>query len=111
MPTNKGDLAVILERKSERSLGKVPDDLSQPSYRQEEPLSEARNISLPSRRWHWMDTRPRTRMRAGGSRLHYQPFDQTDLYGELSDVFLSNALVETSENMGPAIPMEVTTVL
>ena len=37
----------------------------------EQLLSEASDVSLPSRTRHWMDTRLRTKMRAGGSRMHY----------------------------------------
>ena len=32
-------------------------------------------MSLPSRRRHWMNIRLRTKLRAGGSRPHYQQFD------------------------------------
>ena len=53
-------------------------------------LSEASDVSLPSRKHHWMNTRLRTKLRAGGSRMHYQQFDYstsgTD--DELSDVML-----------------------
>ena len=37
--------------------------------------SEASNVSLPSRRQHWMSTRLRTKLRAGRSRPHYQQLD------------------------------------
>ena len=78
----------------------VPDDASQPSYRAEEPISEASNASLPSRQRHWMDTRLRTRMRAGGSRLHYQQFDysSTESDDERSDVFLPSARASPDES-------------
>ena len=68
---------VVPERdpEPERSAGEIVDYCSQPSYREEEPLSEVSNVPLPSKKCHWMDTRLRTRMRAGGSRLHYQQFD------------------------------------
>ena len=77
----------------EHSAEEIRDDCSQPSYREEEPLSEASDVSLPSRRRHWMDTRLRTRMRAGGSRLHYQQFDYSSSYSESSrsDDLLSDA--------------------
>ena len=59
---------------------------------------------------HWMDTRLRTRMRAGGCCLHYQQFDSsTDTDGESSDVLLSSAQVEKSEKMDPALPQETST--
>ena len=32
-------------------------------------------MCLPSRRRHWMVTRPRTKLPAGSSRMHYQQFD------------------------------------
>ena len=51
------------------------DDCSKLSYKTEQLLSEASNASLPSRQRHWMDTRLRTKLRAGGTRQHYQPFD------------------------------------
>ena len=56
MPTNNGVVPVIMDSEPEQSLEEVLDDLSQPSYREKEPLSEASNTSLPSRRRHWMDT-------------------------------------------------------
>ena len=42
---------------------------------------------------HWMDTRRRTRMRAGGSRLHYQQFDYSTSNTESarSEALLSDA--------------------
>ena len=64
-----------MDLEPEHSAEEILDDCSQPSYLEEELLSEASDVSLPSRRRHWMDTRLRTRMRAGGSRLHYQQFD------------------------------------
>ena len=68
-------MVVVMDSEPERSAEEILDDCSQPSYREEEPLSEKSNVSLPSRKHPWMDTRLRTRMRAGGSRLHYQQFD------------------------------------
>ena len=59
----------------ERSIDVVDDDKSQPSYKTEQLLSEASDASLPSRKHHWMDTRLRTKLRAGDSRVHYQQFD------------------------------------
>ena len=91
----------------EQSLEKIPDEVSQPFYREEEPLSEASNTSLPPRRRHWMDTRLRTRMRAGGSGLDYQHFDfSADTNDELSNILLPSAQVETNDGMDLAIPPE-----
>ena len=73
VPAHNGEVAIIMDPDREISHEEVPDDASQISYRAEEPISEAGNASLPSRQRHWMDTRLRTRMRAGGSRLHYHP--------------------------------------
>ena len=86
----------------EQSHEDIRDDASQTSYRAEEPLSEASNVSLPSRQRHWMDTRLRTRTRAGGSRLHYQQFDhsETESEDERSDVLLSSAHVNPDESVG-----------
>ena len=74
IPTNSGDAAVIMDPEQEQSLEEIPDDASQPSYREEEPISTARNTSLPPRQRHWMDTTLRTRMRAGGIRRYYLQF-------------------------------------
>ena len=57
-----------MDPEPEQSPEEISDDASQPSYLQEEPISEASDASLPSRQRHWMDTSLRTRMRAGGSR-------------------------------------------
>ena len=80
-----------MDPEPERSVDVVDDDKSLSSYKPEQLLSEASDVSLPSRRRHWMDTRLRTKLRAGGSRLHYQQFDYstsgTD--DELSDAMLS----------------------
>ena len=56
----------------EQPQEEVPDDASRPSYHEEEPQSAASDVSPPSRQRHWMDTRLRTRVRAGGSRLYYK---------------------------------------
>ena len=81
---------VLMDPDPERSIDVVDDDKSQPSYKTEQLLSEASDVSLPSRKHHWMDTRLRTKLRAGGSRMHYQQFDYstsgTD--DELSEVML-----------------------
>ena len=84
------EVVVLMDPEPERSVDVVDDDKSLPAYTTEQLLSEASDVSLPSRRRHWMDTRLRTKLRAGGSRMHYQQFDYstsgTD--DELSDVML-----------------------
>ena len=87
---DSGEVVVLMDPEPERSVDVVDDDKSLSSYKPEQLLSEASDVSLPSRRRHWMDTRLRTKLRAGGSRMHYQQFDYstsgTD--DELSDVML-----------------------
>ena len=87
---DSGEVVVLMDPEPECSVDVVNDDKSLPSYKTEQLLSEASDVSLPSRRRHWMDTRLRTKLRAGGSRMHYQQFDYstsgTD--DELSDVML-----------------------
>ena len=70
----------------------------------EEPLSEASNVSLPSKKLHWMDTRLRTRLRAESIRLHYQQFDYSSTHTERarSEVLLSDA-PDHSEAEPPAL--------
>ena len=72
LPPGSGEVVVVMDPEPERSAEKILDDCSQSSYREEESLSDVSNVSLRSRKRHWMDTRLRTRMRAGGSRPHYQ---------------------------------------
>ena len=72
---DSGEIVVLMDPDPERSIDVVDDDKSQPSYKTEQLLSEASDASLPSRKHHWMDTRLRTKLRAGGSRMHYQQFD------------------------------------
>ena len=72
---DSGEIVVLMDPDPERSVEAVDDDKSQPSYKTEQLLSEASDVSLPSRKQHWMDTRLRTKLRAGGSRMHYQQFD------------------------------------
>ena len=74
-PLETGDIALVMDLEPERSIEPINDDLSKPSYKSEQFLSEASNVSLLSRRRHWMNTRLRTELRAGGSRQHYQQFD------------------------------------
>ena len=87
---DSGEIVVLMDPDPERSIEVVDDDKSQPSYKTEQPLSEASDVSLPSRKHHWMDTRLRTKLRAGDSRMHYQQFDYstsgTD--DELSEIML-----------------------
>ena len=87
---DSGEIVVLMDPDPERSTDVVDDDKSQPSYKTEQLLSEASDVSLPSRNHHWMDTRLRTKLRAGGSRMHYQQFDYstsgTD--DELSEIML-----------------------
>ena len=87
---DSGEVVVLMDPEPERSVDVVDDDKSLPSYKSEQLLSEASDVSLLSRRRHWMDTRLRKKLRAGGSRMHYQQFDYstsgTD--DELSDVML-----------------------
>ena len=103
-----------MDPEPERSVEPIDDDCSKPSYHSEQLLSEASDVSLPSRRRHWMDTRLRTRLRAGGTRQHYQQFDystsETD--DETSDAMLpipthSPQLVQTQPAdviEAPAVP-------
>ena len=56
VPAHNGEVAIIMDPDPEQSLDEVPDDVSRPSYRAKEPISEASNASLPSRQRHWMDT-------------------------------------------------------
>ena len=65
-PFDTGDVAVGMDTEPEHSIEPIND---------EQLLSEASNASLPSRQRHWMDTRLRTKLRAGGTRQHYQQFD------------------------------------
>ena len=87
---DSGEVVVLMDPEPERSVDVVDDDKSLPSYKTEQLLSEASDVSLPSRRRHWMDTRLRTKLRAGGSRMHYQQFDcsTSGTDDELSDVML-----------------------
>ena len=87
---DSGEIVVLMDPDPEHSIDVIDDDKSQPSYKTEQLLSEASDVSLPSRKRHWMDTRSRTKLRAGGFRMHYQQFDYstsgTD--DELSEVML-----------------------
>ena len=74
-PLDAGDIAVVMDPEPERSMEPIDDDCSKPSYHSEQLLSEASAVSLHSRQRHWMDTRLRTKLRAGGTRQHYQQFD------------------------------------
>ena len=74
-PLDTGNIAVVMDPEPERSVEPIEDYCSKPSYNTEQLLSEASNVSLLSRQRHWMDTRLRAKLRAGGSRQHYQQFD------------------------------------
>ena len=63
-PLDTGDIAVVMHPEPERSVEPINDDCSEPSYFTEQLLSEASDVSLPSRQRHWMDTRQ-----------HYHQFD------------------------------------
>ena len=78
-PLDTGDVAVVMDPEPEHSIEPINDDCSKLSYKSEQLLSEASNASLPSRQRHWMDTRLRTKLRAGGTRQHYQQFGNTPL--------------------------------
>ena len=111
-PLDTGDIAVVMDPELERSV--EPFDCSKPSYHSEQLLSEASDVSLPSRQRHWIDNRLRTELRAGGTRQHYQQFDystsETD--DETSDAMLlirthSPHLVQTQPAViieAPAVP-------
>ena len=66
-PLDSGEIAVIMYPEPERSIEPINDDLIQPSYKSEQLLSGASNVSLPSRRRHWMNTQLRNKLRAGES--------------------------------------------
>ena len=59
---DSGEIVVLMDPDPERSIDVVDDDNSQPSYKTEQLLSEASDVSLPSRKHHWMDTRLRTKL-------------------------------------------------
>ena len=108
MPTNNGDVAVILDPEPEQSLEEMFDDASQPAYREEELFSEARNTSLHPSQRHRMDTRLCTRMRVGGSCRYYQQFgSSTDTDEESSSIVLSSAKIETNEEPELVVPSEL----
>ena len=71
-PLDTGDVPVVMDPEPEHSIEPINDDCSKLSYKSGQLLSEASNASLPSRQRHWMDTRLRTKLRAGGTRHHYQ---------------------------------------
>ena len=47
VPTGRGEVFVVMDPEPECSAEETPDDCSRPSYREEEPLSEASIVSLP----------------------------------------------------------------
>ena len=72
---NRDGIVIVMDPVPERSAEAITEGNSHPSYRTEPCLSDASDVSLPSRQRHWMDTRLRTLLRAGGSRVHYQLFN------------------------------------
>ena len=51
---DSGEIVVLMDPDLERSIDVVDVDKSQPSYKTEQLLSEASDVSLPSRKHHWM---------------------------------------------------------
>ena len=51
-----GEIVVIIGSEPERSAERIDDGIPKPYYRTEQLLSEASNVSLLSRKGHWMDT-------------------------------------------------------
>ena len=105
---DSGEVVVLMDPEPDRSVDVVDDNKSLPSYKTEQLLSEASDEYLPSQRHHWMDTRLRTKLRAGGSRMHYQQFDYstsgTD--DELSDVMLPVPPDPVdADQVAPEVPM------
>ena len=105
---DSGEVVVLMDAEPDRSVDVVDDNKSLPSYNTEQLLSEASDESLPSQRHHWMDTRLRTKLRAGGSRVHFQQFDYstsgTD--DELSDVMLPVPPDPVdADQVAPEVPM------
>ena len=105
---DSGEVVVLMDSEPDRSVDVVDDNKSLPSYKTEQLLSEASDESLLSQRHHWMNTRLRTKLRAGGSRMHYQLFDYstsgTD--DELSDVMLPVPPDPVdADQVAPEVPM------
>ena len=103
-----GEGVVFMDPEPDCSVDVIDDNNSLPSYKTEQLLSEASDESLPSQRHHWMDTRFRTKLRAGGSRMHFQQFDYstsgTD--DELSDVMLPVPPDPVdADQVAPEVPM------
>ena len=87
-PRDSDDIAVIMDPEPERSIEDIPDDHSQPSYLEEELMSDATDSSLPFGRHHWMDTRMPTIIREGGVCPYYQQFaSSTDNEEESPDLY------------------------
>ena len=49
-----GDIEVLMDPDPEHPVDVINDDMSQPSYKTEQLLSEASDVSLPSRGRHWI---------------------------------------------------------
>ena len=81
-----GDIEVLMDPDPEPSVDAIDDDM----FPALGLLSEASDASLPSRRRHRLDTRLRSKFRAGGSRMHYQQFNYSTscTEDELSDIML-----------------------
>ena len=86
----EGDIEVLMDPHPEHPVDVIDDNMSQPSYKTEQLISDASDVSLPSRGQHWMDTRLRSKLRAGGSHMQYQQFDYSTSSSdnEVSDVML-----------------------
>ena len=74
-PVDCGDIVVLMDPEPERSAELIDNDKSQHLYKTEQLLSEVSDVSMPSRRRHWTDTRLRIKIHAGESRMYYQQFD------------------------------------
>ena len=102
-----GEGVVVLDTELKHSAEEILDDCSQPSSREEEPQSEVSKVLLPSKKRHWLDTRLRTRMRVGGSRLHNQQFAYSSSSPECahSDNLLSD-VPDYSDAEPPALTVD-----
>ena len=67
LPTNGGDIVVIMKPEPECSVGEISDDRSQPSHRDENQLSDTTEVSLPPGRRYCVDTTLQTRIRERGA--------------------------------------------
>ena len=107
VPTDGGYVVALMDPELERSAEIIIDDMLEPSYKTEQRLPEATDVSVTSRKHHWKDTRLRTNLRAGGSRMHYQQLassaDRTEY--EMSNIMLPIPLQRPdSDQMEPTAP-------